>query len=61
VPFRYTTNEHGGYGGVQMAKVVGTGIVASGPVLLTGPAGGTAITKYTGKQPAPPANGIATN
>lgn len=58
VPFRYTTNEHGGYGGAQMAKVVGTSIDPFGSVLVTGPAGGTAITKYTGKQPAPPTNGI---
>jgi ABC-type branched-subunit amino acid transport system substrate-binding protein len=61
VPFRYTTNEHGGYGGVQMAKVVGTSIDAFGPVLVTGPAGGTAITKFTGNESVPPSNGIPTS
>jgi branched-chain amino acid transport system substrate-binding protein len=58
VPFRYSTAEHGGYNGVQMAKVVGSSLDAFGPVLTTPPAKGKPIKKYTGGQPAPPANGI---
>ncbi len=61
VPFRYTKTEHGGYGGVQMARVVGTGIDAFGPVLVTQPTAGTAITPYTGGQPSPPSSGIPSN
>jgi branched-chain amino acid transport system substrate-binding protein len=58
VPFRYTKTQHGGYSGVQMAKVVGTSIDPFGPVLTTPPTKGSAISPYTGGQPTPPANGI---
>ena len=58
VPFRYTKTQHGGYSGVQMAKVVGNGITAFGPMLTTDPTASGAITPYTGTQPAPPASGI---
>jgi ABC-type branched-subunit amino acid transport system substrate-binding protein len=58
VPFRYSKTDHGGYGGVQIGKVVGSGINAFGPVLTTTPAKGSAITPYLGGQPAPPTNGI---
>jgi hypothetical protein len=58
VPFRYTKTQHGGYGGVQMAKVVGAKINTFGPVLTTDPTPGAAISTYSGGQPAPPANGI---
>jgi ABC-type branched-subunit amino acid transport system substrate-binding protein len=58
VPFRYTKANHGGYGGVQMAKVVGSKINTFGPVLTTDPTAGGAITTYSGGQPQPPANGI---
>ncbi len=58
VPFRYTKTQHGGYGGVQMAKVVGAKIATFGPVLTTEPTAGSPITTYSGGQPAPPANGI---
>ena len=58
VPFRYTTATHGGYGGVQIAKLSNGDINAIGPVLETGPTSTSPIVKYTGKQPAPPANGI---
>ena len=47
-PFRYTKTEHGGYSGVQMAKVVGTDIDPFGPVLTTPPTAGSAITTYSG-------------
>jgi len=61
VPFRYTKTEHGGYSGVQMAKVVGTKIVPFGSILMTQPTAGTAITTYSGGQPTPPASGIPSN
>jgi branched-chain amino acid transport system substrate-binding protein len=58
VPFRYTKTDHGGYGGVQMAKVVGTGITPFGPIYTTDPTKGGTISTYSGSQPAPPASGI---
>ncbi len=58
VPFRYTKTEHGGYGGVQLAKVVGSSIDEFGPVLTTEPSAASPITTYAGGQPAPPVNGI---
>jgi len=61
VPFRYTTTEHGGYSGVQMAKVVGTSIDPFGPVLTTPPTAGSPITTYTGTPATPPASGIPSN
>jgi ABC-type branched-subunit amino acid transport system substrate-binding protein len=61
VPFRYSTTVHGGYSGVQMAKVSGNGITAFGPVLTTDPTASSPIMTYTGGQPTPPANGIPTN
>jgi branched-chain amino acid transport system substrate-binding protein len=61
VPFRYTKTEHGGYSGVQMAKVVGTSIDPFGPVLVTEPTSGSPITTYSGTQPTPPASGIPSN
>jgi ABC-type branched-subunit amino acid transport system substrate-binding protein len=61
VPYRYTKTEHGGFSGVQMAKVVGTDIDPFGPVLVTPPTASSPITPYTGGQPTPPASGIPSN
>ena len=61
VPFRYTKTVHGGYGGVQMAKVVGTKIDTFGPVLTTSPTASSAISTYSGTAATPPATGIPTN
>jgi ABC-type branched-subunit amino acid transport system substrate-binding protein len=61
VPFRYTTAVHGGYSGVQMAKVVKSGIDAFGPVLTTDPTASSAITPYTTAAATPPASGIPSN
>jgi ABC-type branched-subunit amino acid transport system substrate-binding protein len=58
VPFRYTTAVHGGYGGVEMAKVVNGAIDAIGGPLVTSPTPTGAITPYTTAQAAPPASGI---
>jgi hypothetical protein len=61
VPFRYTTSQHGGYGGAELGQVRNGKIVLFGGPLTTEPTAGTPITPYTGTQPAPPANGIPTN
>jgi hypothetical protein len=58
VPFRYSTSDHGGYGGAAIGQVKGGNIVLTGKPLTTTPESGSAITPYTGTQPAPPANGI---
>jgi ABC-type branched-subunit amino acid transport system substrate-binding protein len=58
VPFRYSTTDHGGYGGAAIGQVKGGNIVLTGKPLTTTPASGTPITPFTGTQPAPPANGI---
>jgi ABC-type branched-subunit amino acid transport system substrate-binding protein len=58
VPFRYSTSDHGGYAGAEIGQVKGGNIVLSGGPLTTDPTAGSAITPFTGTQPAPPANGI---
>jgi hypothetical protein len=58
VPFRYSTTDHGGYAGAEIGQVKGGNIVLSGGPLTTDPTAGSAITPYTGTQPAPPASGI---
>jgi ABC-type branched-subunit amino acid transport system substrate-binding protein len=58
VPFRYSTSVHGGFGGVQMAKVVNGGINPIGGALVTDPTSSGAISPNSGTQPAPPASGI---
>jgi ABC-type branched-subunit amino acid transport system substrate-binding protein len=61
VPFRYSTTQHGGYSGVQMAQVRSGKIVAFGQPLRTDPTASSPITPYTTKQPAPPASGVPSN
>jgi ABC-type branched-subunit amino acid transport system substrate-binding protein len=58
VPFRYSTSEHGGYGGAEMGRIQGGKIVLFGGPLTTTPAAGSPITAYKGQQPAPPTNGV---
>jgi branched-chain amino acid transport system substrate-binding protein len=58
VPFRYTQTEHGGYSGVEMAKIQGGKVVEFGGPLTTDPTAGSPIKPYTGTQPAPPASGV---
>jgi branched-chain amino acid transport system substrate-binding protein len=60
VPFRYSTSDHGGYGGAEIGQIKGGNIVLSGGPLTTTPAASSAITPYSGAQPAPPASGIPT-
>jgi ABC-type branched-subunit amino acid transport system substrate-binding protein len=57
VPYRYSSSDHGGFSGVQIATVKNGKIVASGTPLTTDPASGP-ITPFTKAQQAPPANGI---
>jgi hypothetical protein len=61
VPFRYSTTQHGGFGGAKMAKVQGGKIVEFGSAMTTEPGAGSPIKPYSGSQPAPPANGIPTS
>ena len=58
VPFRYSTSDHGGFGGAEIGQVKDGKIVLSGKPLTTTPESGSAITPFTGTQPAPPASGI---
>jgi ABC-type branched-subunit amino acid transport system substrate-binding protein len=59
VPFRYSTSDHGGYSGGEIAQVRGGKIVLFGGPLVTEPTPSSAITPYTTAQPAPPASGVA--
>jgi hypothetical protein len=61
VPYRYSTTDHGGFSGAELGKITGGKILLQGGPLTTTPAAGSAITPYTGTQPAPPASGIPTN
>jgi ABC-type branched-subunit amino acid transport system substrate-binding protein len=61
VPFRYSTTIHGGFGGAEIGQVKGGKIVLSGGPLTTTPEASSAISPFTGSQPAPPANGIPTS
>jgi ABC-type branched-subunit amino acid transport system substrate-binding protein len=58
VPFRYTTTQHGGYGGAEIGKVEHGKIVLFGGPLTTDPTASGAITPYKTAQPQPPASGI---
>jgi ABC-type branched-subunit amino acid transport system substrate-binding protein len=58
VPFRYSTSDHGGYGGAEIGQIEGGNIVLIGGPLTTTPAASSPITAYSGTQPAPPASGI---
>jgi ABC-type branched-subunit amino acid transport system substrate-binding protein len=59
VPFRYTTGDHGGYGGVEIGQVRSGQIALFGGPLVTEPTAGSVITSYTTSQPAPPASGVS--
>ncbi len=61
VPFRYTSTQHGGYGGAEIGKIQGGKIVLSGGPLTTDPTASGAITPYSTSQAAPPASGIPSN
>ncbi|MBV9798355.1 MAG: ABC transporter substrate-binding protein [Solirubrobacterales bacterium] len=61
VPFRYSSTVHGGYGGAEMGKIQGGKVVLFGGPLTTDPTAGSAITPFTGTQPAPPASGVPTS
>ena len=61
VPFRYGGSEHGGYSGVEIGQVRNGKIVLFGGPLTTEPTASSAITPYSGQQPAPPASGVPSN
>jgi branched-chain amino acid transport system substrate-binding protein len=58
VPFRYSTSDHGGYGGAEIGQIRSGQIVLFGGPKTTDPSASGAITPYTASQPAPPASGI---
>jgi ABC-type branched-subunit amino acid transport system substrate-binding protein len=69
VPFRYSASVHGGFAGVEMAKIMGGNWVLGAPAgfsgmfakpLTTDPSASSPLSQYSGTQPAPPANGIPT-
>jgi ABC-type branched-subunit amino acid transport system substrate-binding protein len=57
VPFRYSKDQHGGYGGAQVGSVKNGAIVLSGPVFVTDPGTGP-ITTSTEKPPDPGQEGL---
>jgi branched-chain amino acid transport system substrate-binding protein len=61
VPFRYGGSEHGGYSGVEIGQVRNGKIVLFGGPQTTEPTASSAITPYSGQQPAPPASGVPSN
>ena len=61
VPFRYSTTQHGGYSGVQMAQVREARSWPFGGPLRTDPTASSPITPYTTPQAPPPSSGIPSN
>jgi ABC-type branched-subunit amino acid transport system substrate-binding protein len=58
VPFRYSSTQHGGYGGAAMATIKGGKIVQLGGPLTSSPTASSAITPYSATPPPPPASGV---
>jgi hypothetical protein len=57
VPFGYSSSNHLGYLGVQIATIAADGTVTTtGPIYTSSDTG--PITQYTGSASSPPANGI---
>jgi ABC-type branched-subunit amino acid transport system substrate-binding protein len=59
VPLRYSSTVHGGYAGVEMARIRNGQISLFGGALVTEPTAGSPITSYTTAQPAPPSSGVS--
>jgi ABC-type branched-subunit amino acid transport system substrate-binding protein len=57
VPFRYSKEQHGGYGGGQIATIKNGAIVTQGQPMVTDPGTG-AITASTMKPAQPGSNGV---
>ena len=60
VPFRYSTTEHGGYGGAEIGQLSGGKIVLFGGPLTTDPTPTGPITPSTTAPSTPPASGVPT-
>ena len=58
VPLRYTTENHAGFMGAQLARIRGGRVLLMGTPLLTTPSPHSPITPYHGHPPAPPRNGF---
>ena len=61
VPFRYSTSDHGGYGGAELGQVRSGNIVLFGGPLTSDPTASGPIAPYTSSPPPPPASGIPPN
>src|ERR1019366_7840332 len=61
VPFRYSTSDHGGYGGAELGQVRSGNIVLFGGPLASDPTASGPIAPYTSSPPPPPASGIPPN
>jgi branched-chain amino acid transport system substrate-binding protein len=57
-PFRYSSSDHGGFGGGQIGMIKGGQIVLSGSPFTTTPEASSPISTYSGTQPPPPATGV---
>jgi ABC-type branched-subunit amino acid transport system substrate-binding protein len=59
VPFRYSTSDHGGYGGTEMGQVRNGQIVLFGGPHVTDATPTGPIPTYTTAEPSPPARGVS--
>jgi hypothetical protein len=55
---RFSSSDHGGWGGAQMGQIRGGKLVLFGPPLTTTPAADSPITPYTTTPAPPPTSGI---
>ena len=60
VKYRYSTSEHGGFGGVEMAQLRNGKIVEFGGPMTTDPTPSGAITPTPSAEATPPASGVPT-
>ena len=60
VKYRYSTSEHGGFGGVEMAQIRNGKIVEFGGPMTTDPTPSGAITPTPSAEATPPASGVPT-
>jgi ABC-type branched-subunit amino acid transport system substrate-binding protein len=58
VPFRFSSTDHGGWGGAQVGQIRNGNLVMIGQPLTSTPDASSPITPYTGGQPPVPTSGI---